>query len=122
MYTGSAAAEVGILPGCCILKVGDKDALQLSHDGVVQAVKDSVASTTEEGRAMVKLKLSFGHLEQVASYQYSTSDETQVKVFDRTMESPYCFELPGKVGVAKVMNWLEELRPGTPLPLSLGFS
>ena len=93
--SGSAAAKAGIVSGSGILKVGDTDVLKSTHNAVVNAVKSSLAST--EGGGKVVLKLSAGNLEQVASYQYSTTEDTPVYLYDRTKESPYCFQLPAKV-------------------------
>ncbi len=119
MHTGSVAAKAGLLPGCCVLKVGDKDVLKLSHEAAVQSIKDALASSAgEEDGAKVKLKLSFGHMEQVASYYYSTSAESQVKVFDQTVESAYCFELPAKVSSG--WGYRQQLVGGGTPPSSLG--
>ena len=100
-HTGSAAAEVGILPGSCILKVRETDVLKASHEVVVNAIKGALSSTAgQEGGPCVSLKLSFSSLEQVTSFRYESSEDSSVVVHERTVESPYCFNVPAKVSLS----------------------
>ena len=97
-HTGSAAALAGIIPSCCILKIGEEDVLRASHEAVVSAVKGSLSrSKQEQGKSSVKLKMSFPFLEQLACYKYECADTSVVEVFERTVESPYIFSLPSQV-------------------------
>ncbi len=98
LLTESAASEAGLIPGCCILKVGDDDVLKATHDTVVSAVRGSLSRSKEEqGKPCVRLKLSYPFLEQLSCYKYECADTTQVEVYERTVESPYTFSLPSQV-------------------------
>lgn len=98
MGTGSSASQAGIIPGCCILKVGDDEVLKASHDAVVSAVKGSIArSKQEQGKPSVRLKLSYPFLEQLSSFKYECADTSLVEVIERTVESPYTFSVPSQV-------------------------
>lgn len=100
---GSAAAEAGILPGACLLRVRDKDVMKASHDAVVSIVKDSLAQTAEQdGRGSVALKFSFGSLEQLASFRYNSTEDMPVDLVERAVESPYTFTLPAQVSQRRV--------------------
>ena len=95
---GSAAAEAGLLPGCCILRVGQEDVMRSSHDAVVVAVKGSLSKTShQEKGASVTLKLGFPSLEQVSIFRYDSSEDTPINVVERALESPYTFSLPAQV-------------------------
>ncbi len=97
---GFAASQAGIIPGCCILKVGEEEVLNASHDVVVSAVRGSLSrSKVEQGKSSVRLKLSFPFLEQLSLYKYECADTTLVEVFERTVESPYTFSLPAQVNL-----------------------
>lgn len=100
---GSAAAEAGILPGACLLRVRDKDVMKASHDAVVSIVKDSLAQTAEQdGRGSVALKFSFGSLEQLASFRYNSTEDMPVDLVERAVESPYTFTIPAQVSQRRV--------------------
>lgn len=95
---GSAAAEAGLLPGCCIFCVGEEDVMRASHDSVVAAVRGALSQTSQqEGGASVTLKVGFPSLEQVAIFKYDNNEDIPVNVVERTLESPYTFTLPAKV-------------------------
>lgn len=95
--TGSAAAQAGILPGCCILKVAEEEVLRASHDLVVSAIRKALAASAgQKGGRQVALKLSFGGLEQAISYRYEGSKDATVQVYERTQESPYIFQVPAQ--------------------------
>ena len=94
---GSASAEAGLVPGCCILAVAGTDTTKATHDVVVQEIKRELAGTrAEEGGARVKLKLSFPHLEQAVSFHYE-APQGNVEAIERTSESPYGFLLPAQL-------------------------
>lgn len=97
---GSAAADVGLLAGSCILGVGGNDVVKATHEEVVAAIKTSLEETkkTEEG-ASVKLKVSCSKKEQLVQYEYETGEHTHIQVYERTLESPYTFTLPAKVSM-----------------------
>lgn len=94
--------------------------LRASHNQVVIAIRKSLDSTLkEEGGAKVNLKVSFGHLEQVVSYHYNSSEDSPVKVFERTQESPYTYQVPAQVGlfsscsIATFTMWIPLFFPAT---------
>ena len=112
---GSAAAQAGILPGCCILKVAEEEVLRASHDLVVSAIRKALAASAgQKGGRQVALKLSFGGLEQAISYRYEGSKDATVQVYERTQESPYIFQVPAQV--SSVIHVLTVWDFRTPLP------
>ncbi|KAL5483897.1 hypothetical protein EMCRGX_G020316 [Ephydatia muelleri] len=91
----SVTAQAGIVPGCCILKVGDEDVQHSTHELVVASIKKCLAeSKQKQGVAKVPLKVGFGRLEQFTAYRYDSTDEIPIEVFEWTLESPYTFLVP----------------------------
>ena len=64
VVAGSPAAEAGLMPGSCVLRVGERDVLQASHDTVVGEVKRCLQETEGAG-PMVDLKISRPHVEHL---------------------------------------------------------
>lgn len=80
------------------MKVGDEDVLHAVHDDVVAAVKKALSSSaSSEGGPKVELKLSNPFMEHVTSYSYETSDNSQISVYEKLVESPYIFSVPAQV-------------------------
>lgn len=64
--TESAAAQAGILSGSCILEVGLQNVMDVPHESVVAAIKQSLKDTAQsEDGPWVDLKLSYSHMEQL---------------------------------------------------------
>ena len=49
--SGSAAAEVGLLAGSCLLRVGKNDVLKASHDAVVSMIKACIQDSSSQDKA-----------------------------------------------------------------------
>ena len=98
--TGSATAQAGIIPACAIFKVGEAEVLRSTHDVVVACIKRSLDETaSQDGGPSVKLKVSFPFVEQLTTYKYEENvNGTVVDLYERTVESPYTFSVPGEVG------------------------
>lgn len=63
---GSSAAEVGLLSGSRILRVGQQDVLKASHETVVAAVKKNLQDTSNnDGGPTVELKVTFSNMEHL---------------------------------------------------------
>ena len=74
--------------------------VRATHDAVVSAIKHQLAASrgNKEGPGVV-LKLGYGRLDHLACFHYETSQECPVRVYERTLESPYTFQLPHKASL-----------------------
>ena len=71
----------------------------MRHDEVVAEVKRSLDETASaEGGKRVDLKLSLPYMEHLGLYQYESTQNSSMEVYERNVESPYTFSIPAQVG------------------------
>lgn len=86
--SNSPAARMGVISGSCIMSINDKDVTQLTHDEVIDVVRQPSKSLT--------FKLGVGNVQYTSQYSFESTEGTK-DLYTTLQEAPLTFTLPAQV-------------------------